>query len=112
MIYKHFKSTAHCNPINYDSLILFISYINPKLTVGDFKNPWSYGIESEWTSFSQTQSQMMIINHFYTTLETDARSFGFSPRSHTEKKLVHNPVARKNKTAFLSHGKNPYIRLL
>ena len=112
MMVKHFGSTAHCNPINYDSLILFISYINPKLTVDDYQNPWSYEIESEWTSFSQTQSQMLIINHFITTLETDSRSFGFSPRSKTEKKLVWNPVSRINKTAFLSHGRNPYIRVL
>jgi hypothetical protein len=52
MIYKHHKSTAHCNPINPDRIFVYITYINPKITVNDFHNPWSYGIESEWTTLS------------------------------------------------------------
>jgi hypothetical protein len=51
----------------------------------------------------------MIISHFYTTLETDARNFGFSSRSKTEKKLVPNPVARVNKGNFLDNDNWPYL---
>ena len=51
-IYNHRKSTAHCNPINPDRIFVYITYINPKITVNDFHNPWSYGIESEWTTLS------------------------------------------------------------
>jgi hypothetical protein len=51
----------------------------------------------------------MVINHFFTTLETDARSFGLRSPSKVEKKLTRNPVARKDKSPFLSHGFHPYL---
>jgi hypothetical protein len=51
-LYKHFGPTDHCNPIDFDSVAVSISYINPKLTVDNFHNPWSYDIDTEWTSFS------------------------------------------------------------
>jgi hypothetical protein len=66
-MFKHFRPTAHCNPIDYDSTFVYVSYINPKLTVNDFHDPWSYEIDTEWTTLSQTQTQIMIINHFFTT---------------------------------------------
>ena len=104
MIYKHHKSTAHCNPIDYDRIVVHISYINPKLTVGDFHDPWSYQLDTKWTSFSQTQTQITVIDHFFTTLETDARSFGIRSPSSIEKKLVSNPVVRLDKSPYLSNG--------
>jgi hypothetical protein len=97
-IYKHFGSTAHCNPINLDHTIVSITYINPKLTVDDFDNPWSYGLDTEWSFLSQTQTQIMEIHHFYTTLETDARSFGLRSPSKIEKKLTRNSVLRVDKS--------------
>jgi hypothetical protein len=51
-IHKHLGQTAHCNPINVENAVVSISYINPKLTVDDFHNPWSYQIDTEWTSLS------------------------------------------------------------
>jgi hypothetical protein len=108
-IYKHFKPTTHCNPINFERIVVSISYVNPKLTVDDFDNPWSYEIDTEWTTLSKTQSQIVVINHFYTTLETDARRFGFRSPSEIEKKLTRNPVVRIGKCPFLSHGFYPYL---
>jgi hypothetical protein len=63
-IYKHSRPTTHCNPINFERIVVSISYINPKLTVDDFDNPWSYEIDTEWTTLSQNQSQIVVINHF------------------------------------------------
>jgi hypothetical protein len=111
-ITNHFGPTDHCNPLNLDSTIVSISYINPKLTVDDFHNPWSYQIETEWTSLSQTQSQILIINHFYTTLETDARSFGLKSQPRTEKKLVRSPVVRIDTSPYLELAGYPYIQVL
>ena len=108
-IYKHFGPTAHCNPIDFDKIIVSISYINPKLTVDDFHIPWSYEIDTEATTLSQTQSQIMVINHFYTTLETDARSFGFRSGSNMMKKLTRDPLVRIDKSPYLSHGYIPYL---
>ena len=84
-------------------------YINPKLTVGNFYNPWSYEIETEWSVLSKVQTQIMVIDHFLTTLETDARSFGFSSPTSIEKKLTFSTVRRVDKAPFLSHGFNPYL---
>ncbi len=95
---KRLGPTTHCNPIDYDRIVVHTSYINPKLTVDDFHNPWSYQLETAWTSFSPRRSQIMVIPHFYTILETDARSFGFRSGSNMEKKLVRNPVVRKDKS--------------
>ncbi len=63
-ISKHFGPTDHCNPINLEETTVYMSYINPKLTVDDFDNPWSYEIDTEWTTLSQNQSQIVVINHF------------------------------------------------
>jgi hypothetical protein len=93
-IYKRQESTAHCNPINYARIVVYISYINPKLEVDDFHNPWSYEIDSEWSLLSGGQHQIMVINHFYTTLETDARHAGLWSLSTTQKKLMRNTVVR------------------
>jgi hypothetical protein len=111
-MFKHFGPISHCNPVDYDSLFVNISYINPKLTVGDFDNPWSHEIDTEWFSFSQFQTQIMIINHFYTTLETDARRLGFGSVNEIEKKLVQNPVVRIDKSPYASHGFYPYLWLM
>jgi hypothetical protein len=108
-IYNHFGSTAHCNPINIERIVVSISYINPKLSVNDFHNPWSYEIDTEWTTLSQTQSQILVINHFYTTLETDARRFGLRELSTTEKKLMRNPVVRIDKSPYLNLPEYPYL---
>jgi hypothetical protein len=108
-IYKHFRSTAHCNPINYERIVVSISYINPKLSVDNFDNPWSYEIDTEWTTLSETQSQIMVVNHFYTTLETDAHSFGLGSHPYTEKKLMRNPVVRIDKSPYLSLPNYPYL---
>jgi hypothetical protein len=112
IIHKHFKSTAHCNPVNVDMIIVNISYISPKLRVNNFDNPWSYEIDTESTTLSQTQTNMMVINHFYTTLETVARRFGLNSLSNTEKKLTRNPVVRVDKSPYLSHGYFPYLVLV
>jgi hypothetical protein len=111
-MFKHFGSTAHCNPIDYDSLFVNISWINPKLTVDDFNDPWSHEIDTEWFSFSKTQTQIIIINHFYTTLETDSRRFGLGSVNEVEKKLVQNPVVRNDKSPYASHGLYPYLWLM
>jgi hypothetical protein len=108
-IYNHFGSTAHCNPINYERIVVSISYINPILSVDDYHYPWSYEIDTEWTTLSQTQSQILVINHFYTTLETDARRFGLRSLSNTEKKLMRNPVVRIDKSPYLSLPEYPYL---
>ena len=89
-----------------------ISYINPRLEVDNFHDPWSYEIDTEFTILSQNQTQVMIIDHFLTTLETDARSIGFMSRSKIEKKLVLNPVTQVDKSPFLSHGLHPYLWLM
>jgi hypothetical protein len=111
-IFKHFGPTAHCNPIDYDRIIVNISYINPEITLDDFDNPWSYEIDTEWAYLSKTQTQIMVINHFNTTLETDARSFGLRSPSNIEKKLTRNPVLRVDKSNYHSHGLNPYLALV
>jgi hypothetical protein len=103
-IFEHFGPTAHCNPINFDMTMVSISYINPKLTVDNFDDPWSYEIDTEWTMLSQSQSQIMSIDHFYTTLETDARRFGLKSLSNTEKKLMRNAVVRVDKSPYASHS--------
>jgi hypothetical protein len=77
--------------------------------VDNYHSPWSYEIESERTNFSQTQSQVMVINHLYTTLETDARRFGLRSLSNTEKKLIYNPVVRIDKSPYLDIPKYPYL---
>jgi hypothetical protein len=112
IIHKHFRSTDHCNRINVDMIIVNISYINPELRVDNFDNPWSYEIDTESTTLSQTQTNMMVINHFYTTLETIARRFGLNSFSNTEKKLTRNPVVRVDKSPYLSHGYYPYLVLV
>jgi hypothetical protein len=108
-IYKHLGPTAHCNPINYERLVVSMNYINPELTVDDYHDPWSYGIDTEWTNLSQTQSQIMVINHFYIRLETDARRFGLKSLSQKEKKLVLSPVVRIDKSPYLTLAKYPYL---
>jgi hypothetical protein len=112
MIFKRLGSTAHCNTLNYDRIEILISYINPKLTVDNFDNPWSYGLNTVASSFSQAQSQILKIGHFYTTLETDARSFGLSPRSNIEKKLVQNPVVIQDKSPYMISQNYPYLSLM
>jgi hypothetical protein len=109
MIHKHLRPTAHCNPINMDMIIVNISYINPKLKVDSFHDPWTYEIDTETTTLSQTQTNMMVIKHFYTTLETVARRFGLKSLSNTEKKLTRNPVVRDDKSPNLSHSYFPYL---
>jgi hypothetical protein len=111
-IFKHFGPTDHCNPINLAESIISISFINPKLTVNDFHDPWSYEIDTEWSILSHKQTQIMSIDHFYTTLETDARRFGLKSNSHTEKKLMRNPVVRVDKSPYPSHGMIPYLVLV
>jgi hypothetical protein len=108
-IYSHFGSTAHCNPINYERIVVSISYINPKLSVDDYHHPWSYEIDTEWTSFSQSQTQIMSIDHSYTTLETAAHRFGLNSLSKTEKKLIRNPVLRIDKSPYISLPEYPYL---
>ena len=102
MISKQLGPTAHCNPIDPNRMFVQISYINPKLTVDDFHNPWSYQIDTESMFFSQTQTQYMIINHFFTSLETNARRFGLKSNSNMEKKLVRNPVVRVDTSSKLN----------
>jgi hypothetical protein len=97
-IHEHFGSTAHCNPVEIETVIISFSYINPKLTVNDFHNPWSYQIDTEWSVISKTQFQVMMIPHFFTTLETDARNFGIRSSSKVEKKITRNPVVRVDKS--------------
>jgi hypothetical protein len=109
IINKHFGPTAHCNPVDYDRIVVHLSYINPKLTVDDFHNPWSYEIDTESTRLSQKQSQIMTINHYFTSLETDARSFGFRSGSNLEKKLTLNPAVRIDKSPYLTDGYIPYL---
>jgi hypothetical protein len=84
-------TTAHCNPLTIETLVVMINYINPKLKVDDFDNPWSYGIDEEWTNLSEAQIQILKISHFYTELQTDGRAFGLSEGENVEKKLVRNP---------------------
>jgi hypothetical protein len=109
MIYKRVGPTAHCNPINYNRIDVLISYINPKLTVDDFHNPWSYGLNNVSFSFSQTQTQLMVIHHFFTSLETDARSFGLKSKSNIQKKLVMSPVVYTDKSPYLTSESYPYL---
>ena len=108
-IYKHFGPTDHCNPIDYERIVVSISYINPELIVDDFDNPWSYDIDTTWTTFSETQSQIMIINHFYISLETHARRFGLNSLSDIDKKLVRNHDVRIDKSPFLPLANYPYL---
>jgi hypothetical protein len=54
----------------------------------------------------------MVIGHFFTTLETDAHSFGLRSPSKVEKKLTRNPVEQKDKSIFLSHGFYPYLWII
>jgi hypothetical protein len=111
-IFKHFGPTDHCNPINLEETIVSMSYINPKLTVNNFHDPWTYEIDTEWSVLSQYQFQIMSIDHFYTTLETDARRFGIRSLSHTNKKLMRNPVLRIDKSPNPSYGQIPYLVLV
>jgi hypothetical protein len=111
-INSHFGPTAHCSPFNLDSFTVSISYINPKLRVDDYHDPWSYEIDTEWSILSQNQTQIISIDHFYTTLITDAHRFGLNSLSHTEKKLTRNPVVRVDKSPYLSHGYFPYLVLV
>jgi hypothetical protein len=111
-IFKHFGPTDHCNPINFDETIVSISYINTKLTVDTFHDPWSYEIDTEWSILSQKQTQFMSIDHFYNTLETDARRFGLKSNSHTDKKLMRNPVLRVDKSPYPRDGTIPYLVLV
>jgi hypothetical protein len=92
-----------------DMIIVNISYINPKLKEDSFHDPWTYEIDTETTTLSQTQTNMMVIKHFYTTLETVARRFGLKSLSNTEKKLTRNPVVRDDKSPNLSHSYFPYL---
>ena len=102
------RITDHCNPLQIRTLLVVINFINPKLTVDDFDDPWSYEIDTEWSTLSETQHSIMIINHFYTTLETDARRFGLKSLSNTEKKLMRNSVVRIDKGPFLTLAQ-PYL---
>jgi hypothetical protein len=111
-IYKQSNSTAHCNPLYIDALVVTINYISPKLTVDDFDNPWSYGITDDWNNLSQSDTQILKISHFYTTLETDARSFGLGEGNKIEKKLVQNPVSRTNKAPYQDTDYHPYLYVL
>jgi hypothetical protein len=77
--------------------------------VDDFHDPWSYEIETEWSILSENQTQIMVIDHFFTTLETDARSFGLSSPSKIDKKLTRSPLARVDKSPYGSHGFHPYL---
>jgi hypothetical protein len=110
-ILKKSTSTAHCSPLSMDTLIVNINYINPKLTVDDFDNPWSYGIDGEWTNLSQTETQVMKIGHFYTELKTDAYSFGLTEAENVEKNLFRNPQARIDKGPFEA-ATNLYLWIL
>jgi hypothetical protein len=112
MIFKRFGSTAHCNPINYNRIEFLVSYINPKLTVDDFDNPWSYRLDNVPGSFSQSQTQIMIINHFFTTLETDSRNFGLKSQTNKEKKLVQSPVVYIDKSPYLNSDDYPFLWIM
>jgi hypothetical protein len=111
-INEHFGPKDHCNPIDYERIVVHISYINPKLTLDNFHQPWSYQMETEWTSFSIRQSQIMVIPHFFTILETDARSFGLRSPPTIEKKLVRNSSVHLEKFRYRSHGWNPYLTIV
>jgi hypothetical protein len=111
-IYKHFRPTDHCNPIDYERIVVHISYINPKLTLNDFHNPWSYQMETQWTSISPRHSQIMVIPHFFTILETDARSFGLGSPPTIEKKLVRNRIVHTENFRFNSDGWNLYLSVV
>ncbi len=108
-IYNHSKSTTHCNPIDFERVFVNISYINPILTVENFHHPWNYEIDTEWSGLSRTDQHIMIINHFYTTLETDSRRFGLKSQSNMEKKLIRNPVVRIDKCPSLTFTHHPYL---
>ena len=111
-IHKHRGSTAHCNRIDQKKMFFSIGYIDPKLTVDDFHNPWGYRIDTLSSRFSPTKSKLMVIDHFYTTLETDAQSFGLRAPSKIEKKLVVNLVPRKDESHFARHGHLPYLQVM
>jgi hypothetical protein len=67
--------------------MVVINYINPKLTVDDFDNLWTYEIIQEWNNFSDKIYQINKIVHHYIALETNARSFGLTEGTTLEKKL-------------------------
>jgi hypothetical protein len=78
-----------------------VSWLNPSLTVDNFDNPWSYAIETETATLSIVQSQIIIMKHYFTSLETDARGFGIMSGSKSEKKLMRDKYVRVDSSPYI-----------
>ena len=77
-----------------------VSWLNPSLTVDDFQNPWSYSIKAETATISKVQSQIIIMKHYFTSLETDARGFGIMSGAKYEKTLMRNKYVRVDSSPY------------
>jgi hypothetical protein len=86
-----------------------VSWLNPRLTVDDFKSPWSYAIETETATISKKQSQFIIMKHSYTSLETDARGFGIMSNLKLEKKLTREKDVRVDRSPYQNVPFHPYL---
>jgi hypothetical protein len=105
--------TTPCETLYPASITVVINYINPKLTVDDFDNPWSYEIIQEWTNFSDKIYQINKIGHYYIALETNARAFGLTEGTTVEKILTAVPwIETKEYKEYIIYKDNLVIEFV